>query len=99
MGTTGRVEQDPLGAGGQEGPALGNDRPRFELEIAGAYNYNAEGFGPAVALLDSGLLPLEFLIEPDDIPLDGVMSASGFNPINSSSARAFSSAAPSGKSL
>jgi (R,R)-butanediol dehydrogenase/meso-butanediol dehydrogenase/diacetyl reductase len=47
----------------------------FELEIVGAYNYNAEGFGPAVALLDSGLLPLEFLIEPDDIPLDGVMSA------------------------
>jgi threonine dehydrogenase-like Zn-dependent dehydrogenase len=47
----------------------------FELEIVGAYNYNAEGFGPAVALLDSGLLPLEFLIEPDDIPLNGVMSA------------------------
>jgi (R,R)-butanediol dehydrogenase/meso-butanediol dehydrogenase/diacetyl reductase len=47
----------------------------FELEIVGAYNYNAEGFGPAVALLDSGALPLESLIEPVDIPLNGVMDA------------------------
>ena len=47
----------------------------FELEIVGAYNYNAEGFGPAVALLDSGKLPLHLLIEPDDIGLGGVMVA------------------------
>jgi (R,R)-butanediol dehydrogenase / meso-butanediol dehydrogenase / diacetyl reductase len=47
----------------------------FELEIVGAYNYDAEGFGPAVALLDSGALPLESLIEPTDIPLNGVMDA------------------------
>ncbi len=42
----------------------------FELEIIGAYNYNDEGFQPAVDLLDSGTLPLESLIEPDDIPLE-----------------------------
>jgi (R,R)-butanediol dehydrogenase/meso-butanediol dehydrogenase/diacetyl reductase len=47
----------------------------FELEIVGAYNYNDDGFGPAVALLDSGKLPLEFLIEPEDVPLTMVMDA------------------------
>ena len=47
----------------------------FELEIVGAYNYNAEGFAPAVALLDSGELPIELLIEPNDIALGGVMVA------------------------
>jgi L-iditol 2-dehydrogenase len=47
----------------------------FELEIVGAYNYNAEGFDPAVALLDSGTLPLDALIEPNDIGLGEVMAA------------------------
>ncbi|MGP0031720.1 MAG: zinc-dependent alcohol dehydrogenase [Acidimicrobiales bacterium] len=47
----------------------------FELEIVGAYNYDAAGFAPAVELLDSGALPLEFLLEPEDIPLSGVMDA------------------------
>jgi threonine dehydrogenase-like Zn-dependent dehydrogenase len=47
----------------------------FELEIVGAYNYNDDGFGAAVALLDSGKLPLEFLIEPEDVPLTMVMDA------------------------
>ena len=45
----------------------------FELQIIGAYNYNDEGFQPAVDLLDSGTLPLESLIEPHDIPLSEVM--------------------------
>jgi 2-desacetyl-2-hydroxyethyl bacteriochlorophyllide A dehydrogenase len=45
----------------------------FELEIIGAYNYNDEGFQPAVDLLDSGTLPLDSLIEPDNIPLSEVM--------------------------
>jgi len=47
----------------------------FELEVIGAYNYNDEGFAPAVELLGSGTLPLESLIEPDDIPLSEVMHA------------------------
>ena len=47
----------------------------FELEIVGAYNYNDDGFQPAVDLLDSGTLPLAWLIEPDDIPLSGVMDS------------------------
>ena len=45
----------------------------FELEIVGAYNYNDDGFQPAVDLLASGALPVESLIEPDDIPLSEVM--------------------------
>ena len=45
----------------------------FELEIVGAYNYNDDGFQPAVDLLDSGKLPLDSLIEPDDIALSEVM--------------------------
>jgi 2-desacetyl-2-hydroxyethyl bacteriochlorophyllide A dehydrogenase len=47
----------------------------FELEIIGAYNYNDEGFQPAVDLLDSGTLPLGSLMEPDDIPLSEVMAS------------------------
>ena len=47
----------------------------FELEIVGAYNYNEEGFQPAVDLLDSGKMPLESLIEPKDIPLSKVMDS------------------------
>ncbi len=45
----------------------------FELEIIGAYNYDDEGFGPAVDLLHRGDLPFDALIEPDNIPLDEVM--------------------------
>ena len=47
----------------------------LELEALGTYNYSAEGFQPAVDLLASGALPLDLLIEADDVPLDGVMDA------------------------
>jgi (R,R)-butanediol dehydrogenase/meso-butanediol dehydrogenase/diacetyl reductase len=55
----------------------GHDMPRvnhnrvivLELTMIGAYNYDAEGFAPALALLASGDLPLDLLIEPDDIGL------------------------------
>jgi 2-desacetyl-2-hydroxyethyl bacteriochlorophyllide A dehydrogenase len=59
---------------GFEQPRINQNRMIiFELEIIGAYNYDDEGFGPAVDLLDSELLPLEALIEPDNIPLGDVM--------------------------
>jgi threonine dehydrogenase-like Zn-dependent dehydrogenase len=59
---------------GFEPPRINQNRMIiFELEIIGTYNYNDEGFEPAVALLDSGQLPFESLIEPDNIPLSGVM--------------------------
>jgi threonine dehydrogenase-like Zn-dependent dehydrogenase len=61
----------------------GFDPPRFnqnrmiilELEVIGAYNYNDDGFEPAVELLDTGRLPFDALIEPDSIPLSSVMDS------------------------
>jgi 2-desacetyl-2-hydroxyethyl bacteriochlorophyllide A dehydrogenase len=47
----------------------------FELEIVGAYNYNDEGFRPAVDLLNSGTMPIESLIEPEDVSLSEVMDS------------------------
>jgi len=47
----------------------------FELEVIGAYNYNDDGFAPAVDLLGSGTLPLSSLMQPEDIPLSDVMEA------------------------
>ena len=45
----------------------------LEQTLIGAYNYDAEGFGPALELLASGALPLDLLIEPVDIGLDDVL--------------------------
>jgi hypothetical protein len=47
----------------------------LELDVLGAYNYSAEGFGPAVDLLAGGAVPVDLLLEPVDVPLDGVMVA------------------------
>jgi threonine dehydrogenase-like Zn-dependent dehydrogenase len=59
----------------------GIDPPRFdanritlnELEITGAFVYDATGFEDALALLPE--LPLEHLIEPDDVALPGLLDA------------------------
>jgi L-iditol 2-dehydrogenase len=60
---------------GSEMPRINHNRTIvFELTIIGAYNYDADGFGPALELLASGALPLDLLIESDDVPLDGVMA-------------------------
>ncbi len=61
----------------------GRDLPRInhnrmivmELTVMGAYNYDGSGFGPALELLASGSLPLDLLIEPVDVTLDGVGDA------------------------
>jgi 2-desacetyl-2-hydroxyethyl bacteriochlorophyllide A dehydrogenase len=45
----------------------------MEQTLIGAYNYDAEGFRPALELLASGSLPLDLLIEPVDIRLDEVL--------------------------
>lgn len=61
---------------GFEPPRINQNRMIiFELEIIGAYNYNDDGFQPAVDLLASGALPVDALIEPDDIPLSEVMDS------------------------
>ena len=44
----------------------------LESTILGAYNYDAAGFAPALELLASGKMPLDELIEPVDVLLDGL---------------------------
>jgi 2-desacetyl-2-hydroxyethyl bacteriochlorophyllide A dehydrogenase len=47
----------------------------LELEALGTYNYSAEGFQPALDLLDSGSMPVDLLLEREDVPLSGVMES------------------------
>lgn len=61
----------------------GIEPPRFdpnrillnELVITGAFTYDHDGFERALGLLASGALPVEALLEPDHVPLDGVLDA------------------------
>ena len=61
----------------------GMERPRIdpnrvllnELVLTGAYNYDENGFADALALLASGRLPTDRLIEPGDVRLDGLLRA------------------------
>jgi (R,R)-butanediol dehydrogenase/meso-butanediol dehydrogenase/diacetyl reductase len=61
----------------------GMKQPRFdpnrillnELTITGAYIYDTGGFDAALELLASGAVPADLLIEPDDVPLDGLLDA------------------------
>jgi (R,R)-butanediol dehydrogenase/meso-butanediol dehydrogenase/diacetyl reductase len=46
-----------------------------ELEITGSFVYDDDGFPRALELLASGRVPLDLLVEPDDIPLDGIVDA------------------------
>jgi (R,R)-butanediol dehydrogenase/meso-butanediol dehydrogenase/diacetyl reductase len=61
---------------GRDSPRINHNRVIvLELSLLGAYNYDADGFVGAVELLASGELPLDALIEPDDVPLDGLLPA------------------------
>lgn len=61
----------------------GMRRPKFdqnrilllELVVTGAYNYDDGGFETALQMLASGVLPIDDLAEPDDVPLDGLLTA------------------------
>ena len=46
-----------------------------ELVITGAFTYDADGFTRALELLASGRMPVDALLEPDDVPLDGALDA------------------------
>ncbi|HEV3227762.1 MAG TPA: alcohol dehydrogenase catalytic domain-containing protein [Acidimicrobiales bacterium] len=46
-----------------------------ELVITGAFCYDADGFERSLALLASGKLPLDELIDPTDVPLTGALDA------------------------
>jgi 2-desacetyl-2-hydroxyethyl bacteriochlorophyllide A dehydrogenase len=61
----------------------GIKRPRFdnnrillnELVITGAYTYDADGYERALELLSTGGLPVDLLIEPGEVPLEGLLEA------------------------
>lgn len=61
----------------------GIEPPRFdpnrillnELVITGAFTYDDGGFVEALGLLSSGLLPVEQLLEPGEVDLDGLLDA------------------------
>ena len=61
----------------------GIEAPRFdpnrillnELVITGAFTYDKDGFERALQLLASGAIPIDALVEPDDVPLDGLLDA------------------------
>jgi threonine dehydrogenase-like Zn-dependent dehydrogenase len=60
---------------GHEMPRVNHNRMIvLELSAIGAYNYDAGGFRPALDLLASGTLPLDLLIEPDDVALDDLLA-------------------------
>ena len=46
-----------------------------ELRITGAFNYDARGFEDALALIGSGTLPLDDLVESETVGLDGMLEA------------------------
>ncbi len=61
---------------GMKRPKLDHNRVLLnELVITGAYNYDARGFEDALALLASGKVPTELLMEADDVPLEGMLAA------------------------
>jgi (R,R)-butanediol dehydrogenase/meso-butanediol dehydrogenase/diacetyl reductase len=66
-----------LGTGGTPPTFNHNRMIVLELAVAGAYNYDADGFDDALTLLASGDLPVEWLLDPDDVGLDGVADAIG----------------------
>ncbi len=46
-----------------------------ELTITGAFVYDHDGFPRALELLASGRVPLDALVEDEDVPLDGLVEA------------------------
>jgi (R,R)-butanediol dehydrogenase/meso-butanediol dehydrogenase/diacetyl reductase len=61
---------------GMEAPSFDPNRLILnELVVSGSFVYDAGGFERALELLASGRLPVDVLIDPDDVPLDGLGEA------------------------
>ena len=64
---------------------IGMDYPRLdtnrmilnELVVTGAYEYDADGLPAALELIASGVLPMDVLLEPDPVGLDGILDVMG----------------------
>ena len=48
-----------------------------ELVVTGAYEYDPDGMAAALALIASGRLPMDILLEPEPVGLDGLLDAMG----------------------
>jgi L-iditol 2-dehydrogenase len=64
-----------LGTGLERPPLDANRVLLNELVVTGGYTYDATGIADALALLASGAIPAELLIEPADVPLEGMLAA------------------------
>jgi threonine dehydrogenase-like Zn-dependent dehydrogenase len=61
----------------------GIEPPRFdpnrillnEITVTGAFNHDGDGFQSALELLASGRMPVDDLVEPGEVPLDGLLDA------------------------
>ncbi len=61
---------------GIRAPRFDNNRILLnELMITGAFVYDHDGFPRALELLASGKVPLDVLVEAEDVPLDGLLDA------------------------
>lgn len=61
---------------GMEPPRLDANRILLnELVVTGSFVYDVDGFEAALELLASGRMPVDELLEPDDVPLHGVVDA------------------------
>ena len=61
---------------GMEPPSFDPNRLLLnELEVCGSFVYDADGFEQALSLLASDGFPVDILIEPAEVPLDGLFQA------------------------
>ena len=61
---------------GMESPRFDTNRILLnELVVTGAFTYDQGGFERALDLLVAGVLPVEDLLEPEVVPLDGLLDA------------------------
>jgi threonine dehydrogenase-like Zn-dependent dehydrogenase len=61
---------------GMEKPRIDANRVLLnELVVTGAYNYDENGFADALALLASGRLPTDLLVEAEDVSLEDMLDA------------------------
>ena len=76
IGQLGRAGRFVIVGTGMDYPRLDINRVLLnELEVTGAYNYDADGFERAVALLARGGLSTEVLIEPNSVGLPDLLDA------------------------
>ncbi len=76
LGQLGRMGTLVLVGTGIRRPKLDHNRVLLnELVVTGAYCYDEQGMERSLALLASGAVAADLLIEPDDVPLHGMLEA------------------------